>query len=111
MIVGGRESHTTSSALRSVVIYDITRNQFQGLEPLPYPVHEMATVKWSDDDFMIMGGVDGSYQPLNKVLMYNIKTPEESRIDTFLQSVKIGLNKNTHDKTHRDYFTSFKKTL
>ena len=73
LIVGGKENHRSSSTLRSVVIYDITRNQFQELAPLPYPVHEMAIVKWDDDNVMIVGGVDSDGQTLNKVLMYNIK--------------------------------------
>ena len=55
-------------------MYDITKNEFQELTPLPYPVFEMATVKWGDDSVMIMGGADRDCQPLNKVLMYNIKT-------------------------------------
>ena len=74
LIVGGRESHLSSSALRRVVIYDITRNQFQELAPLPYPVYEMAIVRWDDDNVMIMGGADSNNQPLNNVLIYNIKT-------------------------------------
>jgi hypothetical protein len=56
------------------LIYDITKNECQELVPLPYPVREMATVKWDDDNFMIMGGIDSDDKPLNKVLMYNIKT-------------------------------------
>ena len=80
LIVGGRESHTSSSTLRSVVIYDITRNQFQELAPLPYPVCEMAIVKWDDDNVMIVGGVDSNSQPLNKVLMYNIKTQKSNEL-------------------------------
>ena len=39
-----------------------------------YPVCEMATVKWGNENVMIVGGADRSYQPFNKVLMYNIKT-------------------------------------
>ena len=74
LIVGGTESHRSSSALRSVVIYDITRNQFQELAPVPYPVYDMATVKWDDDNVMIMGGADSNNQTSNKVLVYNIKT-------------------------------------
>ena len=72
-ILGGQSE---LSVLRSVIMYDITKNIFQQLAPLPYPIHEMATVKWGDDNFMIMGGVDSNYQPLKKVLMYNIKTQE-----------------------------------
>ena len=80
LIVGGRESYTSNSTLRSVVIYDITRNQFQELAPLPYPVCEMAIVKWDDDNVMIMGGVDSNDQTLNKVLMYNIKTQKSNEL-------------------------------
>ena len=80
LIVGGRESRRSSSTLRSVVIYDITRNQFQELTPLPYPVHQMAIVKWGDDNVMIMGGEDNNDQPLNKVLMYNIKTQKSHEL-------------------------------
>ena len=73
-IVGGRESGRSRSFLRSVIMYDITKNQFQELAPLPYPVHEMAAVKWGDDRLIVIGGADSNNQPLNKVLMYNIKT-------------------------------------
>ncbi len=34
----------------------------------------MATVKWDNDNVMIMGGTDSKGKPLNKVSTYNIKT-------------------------------------
>ena len=74
VIVGGRENSNASSALISVVMYEITNNECLELAPLPYPVCEMATVKWNDDNVMIIGGTDSDGKPLNKVLMYNIKT-------------------------------------
>ena len=61
-------------------MYDITKNQFQELTPQPYPVHTMATVKWGDDNIMIMGGEDSNDQPLNKVVMYNIKTQKSHEL-------------------------------
>ena len=73
LIVGG-EGGVCQSPLRSVVMYDITKNECQELAPLPYPVSEMATVKWNDDSVMIMGGIDSIDQPLKNVLIYNIKT-------------------------------------
>jgi N-acetylneuraminic acid mutarotase len=79
LIVGGRKSARNNSALRSVVMYDITKNESQELAPLPYPVHEMTTVKWDDDNVIIMGGADSDGKPLNNVLMYNIKT-QKSRM-------------------------------
>ena len=75
-IVGGQNK----SVLRSVIMYDITKNKFQELSPLPYPVHQMATVKWGDDNVMIMGGVDSDDKSLNKVLMYNIKTQKSHEL-------------------------------
>ena len=76
LIVGGKgkKRGMKKSVLSSVIMYDITRNRFQELAPLPYPVHEMATVKWGDDNVMIMGGAGSNDQSLKKVLMYNIKT-------------------------------------
>jgi hypothetical protein len=34
----------------------------------------MATVKRGDDNVIIVGGADSNEEPLNKVLLYNIKT-------------------------------------
>ena len=80
LIVGGSESDFSSSALRSVLMYDVTKNKCQELAPLPYPVYDMATVKWDDDNVMIMGGAHSYDQPLNKVLMYNIKTQKSHEL-------------------------------
>ena len=78
LIVGGQgRKH---SSLRSVTMYDITKNQFQELTPLPYPVYSMATVKCGDDNIMVMGGVGIDHQPINKVLMYNIKIQESQKL-------------------------------
>ena len=69
-IVGGKNK----SVLRSIIMYDITKNKFKMLAPLPYSVHQMATVKWGKKNLMTMGGGDSKNQALNSVLMYNIKT-------------------------------------
>ena len=80
LVIGGRESGRSRSILRSVIVYNIIENQFQELAPLPYPVHEMATVRWGDDKLITMGGADSNNQPLNKVLMYNIKTQKSHEL-------------------------------
>ena len=80
LIVGGRESGLSNSALRGIAMYDITKKMLQGLAPLPYPVHEMATVKWGDDNVMIMGGADSNGKPSNKVLVYNIKNQKSHEL-------------------------------
>ena len=75
VIVGGRKS-LDSSGVRSVVIYDVTKNECQELAPLSYSVFGMATVKWGDDNIIIIGGADSEFKPLKKVSIYNIKTQE-----------------------------------
>jgi hypothetical protein len=80
LILGGKTSiWDCSTNLASVLLYDITKNECKELAALPYPVTEMATVKWGDDSVIIVGGADSNTQPLNKVLLYNIKT-QKSRM-------------------------------
>jgi N-acetylneuraminic acid mutarotase len=80
LILGGRASIVDCSTKRtSVLLYDITKNECKELAALPYPVSEMATVKWGDDSAIIVGGADHNNQPLNKVLLYKIKT-QKSRM-------------------------------
>ena len=80
LILGGRTSiFAKSTNLARVLLYDIIKNECKELAALPYNVSEMATVKWGDDSVIIAGGVDSNNQPLNKVLLYNIKT-QKSRM-------------------------------
>ncbi|CAB3994537.1 RING finger 151-like [Paramuricea clavata] len=74
LILGGKFNGFSSTNLASVLLYDITKNECKKLAALPYPVSEMATVKWGDDSVIIAGGVESNDQALNKVLLYNIKT-------------------------------------
>jgi hypothetical protein len=79
-ILGGRASFwDCRTNLASVLLYDITKNECKELAALPYPVSEMATVKWGNDSVIVVGGADSNTQPLNKVLLYNIKT-QKSRM-------------------------------
>jgi hypothetical protein len=80
LILGGRASLSNCRTnLASVLLYDITKNECKELAALPYPVSEMATVKWGNDSVIVVGGADSNTQPLNKVLLYNIKT-QKSRM-------------------------------
>ena len=80
LIVGGKVTTGSILGLRSVVMYDIIKKKCQHLAPLPHPVRDMATVKWGDDNVMIIGGADNNNQPLKKVLMYNIKTQKSHEL-------------------------------
>ena len=74
LILGGKKKLDSDTNLKSVLLYDITKNECKELAPLPYPVSDMATVKWGDDSVILAGGRDSNDQLLNKVLLYNIKT-------------------------------------
>ena len=77
LILGGRVNYSIN--LASVLLYDITKNECKELAVLPYPMSEMATVKWGDDSVIIAGGADSNGEALNKVLLYNIKA-QKSRV-------------------------------
>ena len=72
--LGGRKNVSYHTNLKTVLLYDITKNECKELAPLPYPVSEMGAVKWGEDNVMLVGGADCNGQSLNKVLIYNIKT-------------------------------------
>jgi hypothetical protein len=73
LIVGGKKSKDCKDNLSSVLSYDIKKNECQQLPALPYPVSEMATVKWAEN-VVIIGGADKDDKALNNVIIYNIKT-------------------------------------
>ncbi|XP_028404270.1 kelch-like ECH-associated protein 1 [Dendronephthya gigantea] len=73
VILGGKKGWDSSN-LKSVLSYDIVKNECRHLAPLPYPVNRMATVKWGDDKVILIGGSENGNKLLNKVLIYNIKT-------------------------------------
>ena len=72
-IVGGTKTLGIKDNLSSVLRYDIKNNECQQLPELPYPVRDMATVKWGEN-VVIIGGVDKDGKALNKVIIYNMKT-------------------------------------
>ena len=75
LIVGGRKSISCRDNLSSVVLYDAKNNVCKQLAPLPYEVSKMATVRWGDN-VVVIGGADKRTQPLNTVIMYNVKTKQ-----------------------------------
>ena len=87
LIVGGRKSGACKDILSSVLSYDIKKNECQQLPALPYPVSEMATVKWAEN-VVIIGGVDKDGKTLNNVIIYNIKTGNSHMLPPMLHKRK-----------------------
>ena len=73
LIAGGTKTGNYKDSLNSVLSYDIKNNKCQQLPELPYPVSNMATVKWGEN-VLIIGGVDKDGKALNNVIIYNVKT-------------------------------------
>ena len=73
LIVGGRKTVSKKDNLSCVLSYDIKNNKCQQLPELPYPVSQMATVKWGEN-VVIIGGADKDGKVLNNVIIYNVKT-------------------------------------
>ena len=77
LIFGGSEGFwPTGSA--NVTMYDITKNEFKELEPLPYKVSNMATAKCGEN-VVLAGGRDRSIMR-NSVISYNIETQKSSEL-------------------------------
>ena len=74
VIIGGRTTPSINS-LNNVLMYDIKKNTCEELAPLPYPVQNMATVKWADN-VIVIGGEERNCLLLNTVIIYNIKTQQ-----------------------------------
>ncbi|XP_028404184.1 TNF receptor-associated factor family protein DDB_G0268444-like [Dendronephthya gigantea] len=55
-ILGGKKAWDSSSNLKSVLLYDIVKNECRHLAPLLYSMNRMATVKWGDDKVILIGG-------------------------------------------------------
>jgi N-acetylneuraminic acid mutarotase len=83
LMVGGRKSWDCKANLSSVLSYDIKKNECQQLPALPYPVSEMATVKWAEN-VVIIGGADKDDKPLNNVIIYNMKTGKSHMLPPML---------------------------
>ena len=87
LIVGGKKSWDCEDNLSSVLSYDIKKNECQQLPALPYPVSQMATVKWAEN-VVIIGGVDKDGKALNNVIIYNIKTGNSHMLPPMLHKRK-----------------------
>ena len=80
LIFGGGKGSKAATA--NVTMYDITRNEFKELEPLPYEVRNMATVKFGEN--VILAGGSGKYgitsKIKNTVVSYNIETQKSTEL-------------------------------
>jgi hypothetical protein len=82
MILGG-QSHN-DRPLKSVLEFDVKKNECKEMPPLPHPVTKMATVCWRDQVVML-GGYDENDQAVNDVFMYDCKTGKTTALPSMLE--------------------------
>ena len=70
-IFGGKTDD--GNTLDSVLEFDPKKNECKRVPPLPYPLSEMATVRWRNQA-VLLGGRDKDNKVLNDVFMYDCKT-------------------------------------
>ena len=73
MVAGGRASAYLKDTKNTVYVYDLNNNECKTLPPLPFPIAQMATVRYKGNVILI-GGANEKGQILNSVIMYNVKT-------------------------------------
>ncbi len=89
LMFGGRTREKTNiwQASAKVTMYDITKNEFKELEPLPYEVCSMAVVKCGENVVLAGGSnkYDSSYGAKDSVVSYNIETQESTELPPMTQ--------------------------
>ena len=70
-----------SSVTAKVTMYDITKNEFKELAPLPYKVCQMATVKYEENVILACGSGGNRYSNVtNTIVKYNIETQKSTMV-------------------------------
>ena len=72
-IIGGQKSINYIDALDSVLEFDLNKLMIKVMPRLPYPLTQMATVRWRDQ-VVVLGGRDRDGIVRNEVFMYDFNT-------------------------------------
>jgi hypothetical protein len=85
LIFGGGDGWYNSTA--NVTMFDITKNEFKELAPLPYAVCNMATVKYGEN-VILAGGLSSRCYRDDKdtILTYNIETEDSTKLPPMTHS-------------------------
>ena len=70
LIIGGSTTGYCPGAVDAVLLYNMDTSSLKELCPLPFPLCDMATVKYGED-VIIIGGSNDIWEDLNTVFKYN----------------------------------------
>jgi hypothetical protein len=81
ILIFGGDGEGWFNVTAKVSMYDITKNEFKELTPLPCKVFNMATVKLGEN-VVLVGGSNGPFigNEKNTVMSYNIETEESTEL-------------------------------
>ena len=82
MILGGQSRN--DRPLKSVLEFDVKKNECKEMPPLPHPLTRMATVCWRDQ-VVVLGGYDENDQAVNDVFMYDCKMGKTTALPSMLE--------------------------
>ncbi|CAB3990283.1 E3 ubiquitin- ligase NRDP1 [Paramuricea clavata] len=71
-IFGGSTTNLCRQAVDSVLSYNTLYGEISVMEPLPFAICDVATVRWNDN-VIIIGGTSTNTVSLNTVILYSVK--------------------------------------
>ena len=71
LIIGGSRSNLSKNSVSTVLAYDTVNDKSMERSPLPFPICDVATVRWNDK-IIVIGGTTHNVVSLNTVIMYNV---------------------------------------
>jgi N-acetylneuraminic acid mutarotase len=86
LMFGGCTREKDNQATANVTMYDLTKNEFKELTPLPYVLCNMAAVKCGENVILVGGAANYPYNNRkNTVVSYNIETEESTELPPMKQ--------------------------
>ena len=73
LIFGGTTSGSVAKTVDTVLSYNTVNNEVSKMKSLPFPMCDVATVRWNNNYVIIIGGTSSNEISLNTVILYDVK--------------------------------------
>jgi hypothetical protein len=71
-IFAGTQNGNIDTTVNTVLLYNTVNDEIKEMQPLPFAICDVATVRWNDN-VIIIGGTTNTSVPLNTVILYSVK--------------------------------------
>ena len=72
-IFGGTTSGVVTKTVDTVLSYNTVNNEVSKMKSLPFPMCDVATVRWNNNYVIIIGGTSSNEISFNTVILYDVK--------------------------------------